>query len=43
MVIMQLSGDKETCQKVNENCQNWNNENIRLQDKETEECRYTII
>ena len=35
MVIIQLSDDKESCQKVNESCQNRNNGNMRLQDKET--------
>ena len=43
MVIMQLSNDKETCQKANENCQIRNNGNMRLQDKETGKCRYIII
>jgi len=35
MVIMQLQDDNETCQKVNENCQVWNKENMKLQDRET--------
>jgi len=35
MVIMQLQDDNETCQKVNENCQVWNNENMKLRDRET--------
>ncbi len=41
MVIIQLTDDKETCQKAKRNCQTWNNKEFGLGG--IKRCHYIIV